>query len=192
MTRNRWIAIAAIGVLMLGVYAFARKGEPVNTNAAVENKALTASPTPAVAANALEASATDNKFYGVDYEAGLKAGKEAGLAGATELISTERPAYNEGYKAGLQEGIKEKNSPRPTTVVRRYNSGGRTVVYRNAGTTTTARKKNSTLKTVLQIAAPAAIGAGIGAAAGGGKGAAAGAAIGGGAGAIYTIIKNKN
>jgi hypothetical protein len=43
---------------------------------------------------------------------------------------------------------------------------------------------------ILRIAAPAALGAGIGAIAGGGKGAGAGALIGGGAGAIYHLVKH--
>jgi hypothetical protein len=65
------------------------------------------------------------------------------------------------------------------------------VVYRPSGSSA-RRRGDSKLKTVLTIAAPAAIGAGIGAAAGGGKGAAAGALIGGGGGALYHVLKNRN
>jgi hypothetical protein len=65
------------------------------------------------------------------------------------------------------------------------------VVYRSSGGTV-RRRGDSKLKTVLTIAAPAAIGAGIGAAAGGGRGAAAGALIGGGGGALYQVIKNRD
>jgi len=43
---------------------------------------------------------------------------------------------------------------------------------------------------ILRIAAPAAIGAGIGGIAGGGKGAGIGALIGGGGGALYHLIKH--
>jgi uncharacterized membrane protein len=72
---------------------------------------------------------------------------------------------------------------RPARVVQRE------VVYRSAPA---ARKKNSTLKTVLTIAAPAAVGAGVGGAVGGGKGAGVGALIGGGGGALYHLIKNRD
>ena len=43
---------------------------------------------------------------------------------------------------------------------------------------------------ILRIAAPAAIGAGIGAIANGGKGAGIGALLGGGGGALYQLIKH--
>ncbi|HQR32887.1 MAG TPA: hypothetical protein PLK30_09125, partial [Blastocatellia bacterium] len=63
-------------------------------------------------------------------------------------------------------------------------------VYKPA-TYPTKRHGSSKLKTALTIAAPAAIGAGIGAAAGGKKGAGVGALIGGGGGALYHLIKNR-
>jgi hypothetical protein len=44
---------------------------------------------------------------------------------------------------------------------------------------------------ILRIAAPAAIGAGIGAIAGGKRGAGAGALIGGGGGALYHLLKHR-
>jgi hypothetical protein len=44
---------------------------------------------------------------------------------------------------------------------------------------------------ILTIAAPAALGAGIGAIAGGGRGAGAGALIGGGGGALYYLLKHR-
>jgi hypothetical protein len=49
------------------------------------------------------------------------------------------------------------------------------------------RKTNA----ILTIAAPAAIGAGVGALLGGGKGAGVGALLGGGGGAVYYLIKNR-
>ena len=50
----------------------------------------------------------------------------------------------------------------------------------------------STRNLVLTVAAPAAIGAGVGAIAGGGKGAGIGALVGGGGGALYYLIRNRN
>ena len=52
-------------------------------------------------------------------------------------------------------------------------------------------RRNSTRNLVLTVAAPAAIGAGIGAIAGGGKGAGIGALVGGGGGALYYLLKNR-
>jgi hypothetical protein len=45
---------------------------------------------------------------------------------------------------------------------------------------------------ILRIAAPAAIGAGIGAIANGGKGAGIGALLGGGGGALYQLFRHRN
>ena len=53
-------------------------------------------------------------------------------------------------------------------------------------------RRNSTRNLVLTVAAPAAIGAGIGAIAGGGKGAGIGALVGGGGGALYYLLKNRS
>lgn len=53
------------------------------------------------------------------------------------------------------------------------------------------RGRNSTRDAVLTVAAPAAVGAGIGAIAGGGKGAGVGALIGGGGGALFYLLKNR-
>ena len=50
--------------------------------------------------------------------------------------------------------------------------------------------RNSTRNLVLTVAAPAAVGAGIGAIAGGGKGAGIGALVGGGGGALFYLLKH--
>ena len=50
---------------------------------------------------------------------------------------------------------------------------------------------HSTRNLVLTVAAPAALGAGIGAIAGGGKGAGIGALVGGGGGALYYLLKHR-
>jgi hypothetical protein len=52
-------------------------------------------------------------------------------------------------------------------------------------------RRSSKTKAALRIAAPAALGAGIGVLAGGKKGAAAGALIGGGSGAVYHLLKSR-
>lgn len=54
------------------------------------------------------------------------------------------------------------------------------------------RRGHSTRDTILRIAAPAAVGAGVGALLGGGKGAGVGALLGGGGGAIYHLLRNRN
>lgn len=65
----------------------------------------------------------------------------------------------------------------------------RDVAYRSASYQ--RRRGPSKTRTALRIAAPAALGAGIGVLAGGKKGAAAGALIGGGSGAIYHLLKSR-
>jgi hypothetical protein len=53
-------------------------------------------------------------------------------------------------------------------------------------------RRSSTRDTILRIAAPAAVGAGVGALLGGKKGAVVGALFGGGGGAIYHLVRNRN
>lgn len=53
-------------------------------------------------------------------------------------------------------------------------------------------RRSSTGNLVLTVAAPAAIGAGVGAIAAGGKGAGIGALVGAGGGALYYLLKNRN
>lgn len=51
-------------------------------------------------------------------------------------------------------------------------------------------RNHSTRNLILTVAAPAALGAGIGAIAGGGKGAGVGALVGGGGGALFYLLKH--
>ncbi len=51
--------------------------------------------------------------------------------------------------------------------------------------------RHSTRDAILTVAAPAAVGAGIGAIAGGGKGAGVGALIGGGGGALFYLLNHR-
>jgi hypothetical protein len=61
-----------------------------------------------------------------------------------------------------------------------------------AGNRYYASRGHSTRDMILRIAAPAAVGAGIGALLGGKKGAGIGALFGGGGGAIYHLTRNRN
>ena len=96
------------------------------------------------------------------------------------------------------------------TVVRNssYNTGGYRAAgygngyyspYRSAGVAGERYYNNgerwnsgSTGRAVLTVAAPAALGAGVGAILGGGKGAGVGALLGGGGGALYYLIRNNH
>ena len=118
------------------------------------------------------------------------AAPEASVPGSeSPAVSRE---FENGYRAGYHDAQQDCGSTR--TVARthsstRVHSGGR---VRVAGVRYYAEghRGHSTRNMILRIAAPAAIGAGIGAIAGGGKGAGAGALIGGGAGALYQVIKH--
>ena len=114
------------------------------------------------------------------------------LTSAEALPADFRSVYGEGFKEGFAEGLKARESTASVSTPRRSTTSVRRVYYQQAPRPVFyERKKNSTLKTVLTIAAPAAIGAGVGAAVAGGKGAGAGALIGGGGGALYHLIRNR-
>jgi hypothetical protein len=77
----------------------------------------------------------------------------------------------------------------------RYQGGSYYNPYRYSGVAGNrfyASRRNSTRDTILRIAAPAAVAAGVGALLGGKKGAAVGALFGGGGGAIYHLVRNRN
>jgi hypothetical protein len=145
-----------------------------------------------------EAAATSQAFYLSDFKTGYNDGYNAGMNGQTSgAINTNRAGYNEGFKDGYADGYKTHANPSTLNESANARPVGTTrlaqqqMVYRPSGAVA-QRRGGSKLKTALTIAAPAAIGAGIGAAAGGGKGAAAGALIGGGGGALYHLFKNRN
>lgn len=75
-----------------------------------------------------------------------------------------------------------------------YNSYGYSPYrYRSvAGQRYYGRRNHSTRNLILSIAAPGAVGAGVGALLGGKKGAGVGALLGAGGGAAYYLIKNRN
>ena len=99
-------------------------------------------------------------------------------------------SYEDGYRAGYRDGQQD------CSTVRRTASAGRSYYRapraRVAGARYIApRRGHSTRNMILTIAAPAAIGAGIGAIAKGGKGAGISALIGGGGGALYHLMKHR-
>jgi hypothetical protein len=193
MTRaNKIVGVTVASVLLLGGFAFGRFSDTPKTTAAEDNKAALSQPS----ASPLTAGAAkeDQQFYLSDFKTGYTDGYNAGLSSeSTSVAATNRTGYNDGYKEGYTDGYQARVNQQPQTVVtsaaRPARVVQREVVYRSAPA---ARKKNSTLKTVLTIAAPAAVGAGVGGAVGGGKGAGVGALIGGGGGALYHLIKNRD
>lgn len=113
--------------------------------------------------------------------------------------TTSAPAgqtsYEEGYRAGYRDGHQDCLTQAQSTSGVRRASYARSYSPRRtrvAGATYYAppRRGHSTRNMILRIAAPAAIGAGIGGIVRGGKGAGIGALLGGGGGALYHLIKH--
>jgi hypothetical protein len=192
---QRMLGIVIAAAMLISGFAFGRMAETPKTTAeeskAALNSATPDSTTPA-ASTATEAANTNQAFYLSDFKTGYNDGYNAGLNGQNSgAVNTARAGYNEGFKDGYADGYKALNegaSARPAGTTR---LARQEVVYRPSGVVA-RRRGSSKLKTALTIAAPAAIGAGIGAAAGGGRGAAAGALIGGGGGALYHLLKNRD
>ncbi|MBS1786096.1 MAG: hypothetical protein JST85_00130 [Acidobacteria bacterium] len=180
--KQRLLAVGAAAAILFSGMAFGRiTGTPQSTSANEEVKtSLTESP---------KASNETEAFYLKDFKTGYDDGYAAGQTGQiSNIAATDREGYNEGFKKGYADAYQNTNQPASTA----YRGSQQTVVYKPASYPAAKRRSNSKLKTVLTIAAPAAIGAGIGAAAGGKKGAGVGALIGGGGGALYHLIKNKD
>jgi hypothetical protein len=198
MTKSQRILAVVLGAAMLiSGFAFGRMAETPKTTAEESKSALTSAPAPSnspmpesLSPATTEASSENQAFYLIDFKTGYTDGYNAGKSGQSSSVNnTTRAGYNDGFKNGYADGFQSRAKQgvaRPVTGVARQE-----VVYRSSGGTV-RRRCDSKLKTVLTIAAPAAIGAGIGAAAGGGRGAAAGALIGGGGGALYQVIKNRD
>ena len=111
-------------------------------------------------------------------------------------------SYNDGYKAGYRDGQRDCTQSHGTSATGTTGTTGATrysarrVSYSRgvAGATyyrETHHHNHHVRNMILTIAAPAALGAGIGAIAGGGRGAGAGALIGGGGGALYYLLKHR-
>jgi len=202
MTKSQRILAIVIGAAMLiSGFAFGRMAETPKTTAEESKSALAtassplSSPSPEslppAASTETTAAASENQsFYLSDFKTGYTDGYNAGMSGHSSSVNNStRAGYNDGFKNGYADGFQaraKQSVAQPATRAARQE-----VVYRPSGAPV-RRRGDSKLKTVLTIAAPAAIGAGIGAAAGGGRGAAAGALIGGGGGALYHLIKNRN
>ena len=200
MTKSQRILAIVLGAAMLiSGFAFGRMAETPKTTAEEGKAALaTAAPSsspipeasPVAPAETTAAASESQAFYLSDFKTGYTDGYNAGKSGqSSSVTSTTRAGYNDGFKDGYADGFQARanqSAARPVSRATRQE-----VVYRSSGGSV-RRRGDSKLKTVLTIAAPAAIGAGIGAAAGGGRGAAAGALIGGGGGALYHVLKNRN
>jgi hypothetical protein len=198
MTKSQRILAIVLGAAMLiSGFAFGRMAETPKTTAEESKSALATSPSPLsspspepLSAATTEAAGENQAFYLSDFKTGYTDGYNAGKSGqSSSVVNTTRTGYNDGFKEGYGDGFQAR--AKQSTVQPATRAARQEVVYRPSGATS-RRRGDSKLKTVLTIAAPAAIGAGIGAAAGGGKGAAAGALIGGGGGALYHLIKNRN
>ena len=119
---------------------------------------------------------------------------------SANTAQTGGTSYEEGYRAGYRDGHQDcatnQTASAQTSSGRAYYAPRHTARrVRVAGATYYAagaapRRGHSTRNMILRIAAPAAIGAGIGAIAKGGKGAGIGALLGGGGGALYQLIKH--
>jgi hypothetical protein len=115
---------------------------------------------------------------------------------ATNSATPGQSSYEDGYRAGYRDGHQDCSTTQNTAVNGAYyrpHASARRV--RVAGATYYAagaapRRNHSTRNMILRIAAPAAIGAGIGGIVRGGKGAGIGALLGGGGGALYQLIKH--
>lgn len=186
--KQRLLAVGAAGALLFSGMAFGRITDSPKSISADEVKTaqtnMTESP---------KAVGESDAFYLKDFKVGYDEGFAAGQTGQTSnVVATDREGYNEGFKKGYADAYQgqqaNQSSIQPAPVA--YRSGQQTV-YKPASYPA-KRRGSSKLKTALTIAAPAAIGAGIGVAAGGKKGAAAGALIGGGGGALYHLLKNRN
>jgi hypothetical protein len=201
MTKSQRILAIVLGAAMLiSGFAFGRMAETPKTTAEESKAALatTASPSssplpeasPVASAETTAAASENQAFYLSDFKTGYTDGYNAGKSGqSSSVTNTTRAGYNDGFKNGYADGFQARAKQGVAQPASR--AARQEVVYRSSGGSV-RRRGDSKLKTVLTIAAPAAIGAGIGAAAGGGRGAAAGALIGGGGGALYHVIKNRN
>src|SRR5215470_4613431 len=199
---KRMLAIIIAAALLISGYAFARMAETPKTTAEESKSALAPSPsssptTESTSPATTEAASEAKAFYLTDFKTGYSDGYNSAMNGqSSSVTNTTRAGYNDGFKDGYADGYQALAKQQTTrasagTVGATNRVAQQSIVYRPSGAPV-RRRGSSKLKTALTIAAPAAIGAGIGAAAGGGRGAAAGALIGGGGGALYHLLKNRN
>jgi hypothetical protein len=126
--------------------------------------------------------------------AGVASASRVSDVSPNDSAATEQTRFDDGYRAGYRDAQAdlaaraEGQSYEATSVRRAYYP--RTRVVRVSTSRGVVRRGHSTRNMILRIAAPAAIGAGIGAIAGGKKGAGIGALLGGGGGAVYHLVKH--
>jgi hypothetical protein len=192
--KQRVIVIAIVCALLLSGFAFGRLTDSPSRISAEEEKAALNSSAPTQASGLVgdqSVRGPGTPFYLQDFKSGYADGFNSARTGESPTpVAANVVGYDEGFKQGYADSYKNKLSADNNTSPVVYRSG-RQVTYTSSAPVA-RRRGSSKLKTVLTIAAPAAIGAGIGAAAGGGKGAGIGALIGGGGGAMYHLIKNRN
>ncbi|HZS04891.1 MAG TPA: hypothetical protein VFD58_08665 [Blastocatellia bacterium] len=202
MTRTqRVISIALSGVLLISGFALGRLTDSSGAKAAGESQNVAANTAPGAAAPG--AKSEGEAFYLTDYKAGYSEGYNQGLTGqGTGTVNSTREGYNAGFREGFGDGYQARLQPQTARYSASginavaqpisYRPGRTRVVYRERPVYYERRHRGSKLRTALTIAAPAAIGAGIGALAGGGKGAGVGALIGGGGGALYHLYRTRH
>ena len=185
MTRtHRILAIALAGAVLLSSFALGRWTNGPQASAETSSALPTA--TGAAVSGPARSGNAERKTYLQDYKAGYDAGYNTALTGQmAQVPETDQAAYNEGFKQGYA------NAHQLSTVAVPAAPSNTVRTVRYVAVPARAKRRNSKLRTVLTIAGPAAVGAGIGALAGGGKGAGVGALLGGGGGAIYHLIKRR-
>ena len=117
----------------------------------------------------------------------------------TDRANSPNSSYEDGYRTGYQDGERDcaqhaaaRASSASAGTYRSYYSSRSSARRGVAGVSYVARRRgHSTRNMILTVAAPAALGAGIGGIAGGGKGAGIGALLGGGGGALYYLLKHR-
>ena len=195
---QRILAITVSAALLLSAFALGKISNSSDPVAAEKPAAVAAANSPAPATTAPAAPAANaeaQQFYLTDFKTGYDEGFQQGKTGQSSgVLDSSRVGFNEGFKEGYSAGTESRLQPQAAktrTVVQPTSFSRSSVVYRERPVYRQSSRGGSKLRTALTIAAPAAVGAGIGAIAGGKKGAGAGALIGGGGGALYHLFKNR-
>ena len=192
---QRILAITVSAALLLSAFALGKISNSSDPVAAEKPAAVAAANSPAPATTAPVSNTEAQQFYLTDFKTGYDEGFQQGKTGENSgVLNSTRAGFNEGFKEGYSAGTESRLQPQAAktrTVVQPTSFSRSSVVYRERPVYRQSSRGGSKLRTALTIAAPAAVGAGIGAIAGGKKGAGAGALIGGGGGALYHLFKNR-
>ena len=204
---QRIIAISLIAILLLMGFAIGRLTKSTDKVEAEGNALVASSVTRQSApASANETNDRESNFYLSDFKVGYNDGYKAGLNGQNGAYpETSRSGYNDGYKQGYSDALQNQavvnqapegtSTEPPSRAASVARASSERVVYRTVtrpvyhSYVSTQPHHSSKLKKVLTIAAPAAVGAGLGALFGGKKGAGVGALLGGGGGAFYLLSR---